>query len=78
MHKRETEQTGELSGSERVSEFENTIEWLALSGIVIRVNALDTMKKPLDNYKNIDSFKIFVSDAGLTENYVCAQLVVNA
>jgi len=85
----------------RASEFENAIEWLALSGIVIRVNALDTIKKPLDNYKNIDSFKIFVSDVGLlcaknnvlagdvlyesgdlndfkgglTENYVCSQLV---
>ena len=85
----------------RAAEFENAIEWLVLSGIVIRVHALDTVKKPLDNYKNIDSFKIFVSDVGLlcaknnvlandvlyasnelndfkggmTENYVCSQLV---
>jgi predicted AAA+ superfamily ATPase len=49
----------------RAAEFENAIEWLVLSGIVTRVYALDTAKKPLDNYKNIDSFKIFVSDAGL-------------
>ena len=85
----------------RAAEFENAIEWLGLSGIVTRVHALDTVKKPLDNYKNIDSFKIFVSDVGLlcaknnvlandvlyssselndfkggmTENYVCSQLV---
>ncbi|MCL2087879.1 MAG: ATP-binding protein [Oscillospiraceae bacterium] len=85
----------------RASEFENAIEWLILSGIVTRVNALETIKKPLDNYKNIDSFKIFISDVGLlcaknnlpandvlwdsselndfkggmTENYVCNQLV---
>jgi len=85
----------------RAAEFENAIEWLSLSGIVTRVHALDTVKKPLDNYKNIDSFKIFVSDVGLlcaknnvlandvlyasselndfkggmTENYVCSQLV---
>ena len=85
----------------RAAEFENAIEWLVLSGIVTRVHALDTVKKPLDNYKNIDSFKIFVSDVGLlcaknnvlandvlyasselndfkggmTENYVCSQLV---
>jgi len=49
----------------RAAEFENAIEWLILSGIVTRVHALDTIKKPLDNYKNIDSFKIFVSDVGL-------------
>ncbi|MDR0491722.1 MAG: ATP-binding protein [Oscillospiraceae bacterium] len=85
----------------RAAEFENAIEWLVLSGIVTRVNVLDTIKKPLDNYKNIDSFKIFVSDVGLlcaknnvlandilyasdelndfkgglTENYICSQLV---
>jgi predicted AAA+ superfamily ATPase len=49
----------------RAADFENAIEWLILSGIVTRVNALDTVMKPLDNYKNIDSFKIFVSDLGL-------------
>ena len=85
----------------RASEFENAIEWLTLSGIITRVQALDTVKKPLDNYKNIDSLKIIMSDLGLlsaknnilpndilyesseindhkggmTENYVCSQLV---
>jgi predicted AAA+ superfamily ATPase len=49
----------------RASEFENAIEWLILAGIVSRVYHVDTIKKPLDNYKNIDSFKIFISDAGL-------------
>jgi predicted AAA+ superfamily ATPase len=49
----------------RASEFENAIEWLVLAGIVSRVYHLDTIKKPLDNYKNIDSFKIFISDVGL-------------
>lgn len=49
----------------RAAEFENTLEWLVLSGIVTRVFTVDTVKKPLDNYKNIDSFKIFGSDVGL-------------
>lgn len=87
----------------RASELENAIEWLVLSGIVSRVYGLDTVKKPLEGYKNIDSFKIFISDVGLlcakyniiandilfnsdalndfkggmTENYVCNQLVNN-
>ena len=85
----------------RASELENAVEWLVLSGIAIRVYGIDTVKKPLENYKNIDSFKIFMSDAGLlcaknnvahndvlynsaeildfkggmTENYVCCQLI---
>lgn len=87
----------------RAAEFENAIEWLVLAGIVTRIYNLDTVKKPLENYKNIDSFKIFLSDVGLlcanknlwaidiiyesnelndfkggmTENYVCQQLISN-
>ena len=49
----------------RAAEFENAIEWLALSGIVGRVHMVDTVKKPLENYRNIDGFKIFMSDIGL-------------
>ena len=49
----------------RASEFENAIEWLCLSGIVLRVNKVEQIKKPLENYADIDSFKIYVSDLGL-------------
>jgi predicted AAA+ superfamily ATPase len=49
----------------RASELENAIEWLVLSGIVARVYNVDVIKKPLEDYKNIDSFKIFFSDVGL-------------
>lgn len=49
----------------RASEFENAIEWLELSGIVSQIYRLDQIKKPLENYRNIDTFKIYVSDVGL-------------
>lgn len=49
----------------RASEFENAIEWLALSGIVSQVYKVEQIKKPLENYRNIDAFKIYVSDSGL-------------
>jgi predicted AAA+ superfamily ATPase len=49
----------------RASEFENAIEWLVLSGIASRVYNVDAVKKPLEDYKNIGSFKIFFSDVGL-------------
>ena len=49
----------------RASEFENAIEWLTLSGIVSQVWLVEQIKKPLENYRNIDAFKIYVSDLGL-------------
>lgn len=49
----------------RASEFENAIEWLCLSGIVSQVYKVIQIKKPLENYRDIDAFKIYVSDLGL-------------
>ncbi|MCC8161976.1 MAG: DUF4143 domain-containing protein [Lachnospiraceae bacterium] len=49
----------------RASEFENAIEWLCLSGIVSRVFKAEQIKKPLENYRDIDAIKIYVSDMGL-------------
>lgn len=49
----------------RASEFENAIEWLCLSGIVSQVYKVAQIKKPLENYRDIDAFKIYVSDLGL-------------
>ena len=49
----------------RASEFENAIEWLTISGITSKIYGLEDIQKPLENYKNIDSFKIYVSDIGL-------------
>jgi len=49
----------------RAAEFENAIEWLILSGIVTRIYRVEHPKKPLENYRDIDSFKTYVSDTGL-------------
>lgn len=49
----------------RAAEFENAIEWLMLSGIVNRIYRVETVKKPLENYRDIDAFKTYVSDVGL-------------
>ncbi len=49
----------------RASEFENAIEWLSLSGIVSRVYRVEQVRKPLENYRDIDAFKVYVSDLGL-------------
>ena len=54
-----------IKSGARAAEFENAIEWLALSGIVTRIYRVEQPRKPLENYRDIDSFKIYVSDVGL-------------
>jgi predicted AAA+ superfamily ATPase len=49
----------------RAAEFENAIEWLTLTGIINRIYRVENIMKPLENYRDIDSFKTFVSDLGL-------------
>ncbi len=49
----------------RASEFENAVEWLTLSGIVSQVYRLEQIRKPPENYRDINAFKIYVSDMGL-------------
>jgi len=49
----------------RAAEFENAIEWLSLSGIITRIYRVEQPQKPLENYRDIDSFKTYVSDVGL-------------
>lgn len=49
----------------RAAEFENAIEWLTLSGIASQVSRAEHIKKPLEDNKDIDAFKMYVSDMGL-------------
>lgn len=53
----------------RAAEFENAIQWLVTANLVHQVYRAEQIAKPLDNYKDIDDFKIFHSDMGL----LCAQ-----
>jgi predicted AAA+ superfamily ATPase len=58
----------------RAAEFENAIEWLNLSGITAQVYRVERPRKPLDDHKDIDAFKIYLSDLGL----LCAKKDVAA
>ena len=53
----------------RAAEFENAIEWLVSAGLIARLYRAEQIMKPLENYKDIDDFKVFLSDTGL----LCAQ-----
>ena len=58
----------------RAAEYENAIEWLVSAGLISRIYRAEHIQKPLENYKDIDDFKIFLSDMGL----LCAQKDIRA
>ncbi len=53
----------------RAAEYENAIEWLVSASLIHRIYRVENVTKPLENYKDIDDFKIYLSDSGL----LCAQ-----
>ena len=53
----------------RAAEYEDAIEWLVCANLISRIYRAEKIMKPLENYKDIDDFKIYLSDMGL----LCAQ-----
>ena len=49
----------------RAAEYENAIEWLVNANLISRIYRAEQILKPLENYKDIDDFKIYLSDMGL-------------
>ena len=58
----------------RASEFENAIEWLNAANLIHRIYRVEQIAKPLENYRDIDDFKVYISDMGL----LCAQKEISA
>ena len=53
----------------RAAEYENAIQWLVTARLIVQIYRAEQIRKPLENYKDIDDFKIYLSDMGL----LCAQ-----
>jgi predicted AAA+ superfamily ATPase len=49
----------------RGRDYENTVEWLVLSGLVNRVFEVSTLRLPLSFCKNSNAFKLYLADSGL-------------
>lgn len=58
-----------LKTGARATEYENAIQWLVTAHLVYQIYRAEQIQKPLENYKDIDNFKIYLSDMGL----LCAQ-----
>ena len=49
----------------RGREYENSVEWLVLSGLANRIFAIDTLRLPLSSCKDSNAFKLYLADSGL-------------
>ena len=54
-----------IKSGARAADYEDAIEWLVSAGLLSRIYRVEQIKKPLENYKDIDDFKIYLSDMGL-------------
>lgn len=54
-----------IKSGARAAEYENAVEWLTMANLVSQIYRAEQIKKPLENYRDIDSFKIYLSDLGL-------------
>jgi hypothetical protein len=54
-----------LRRSARIRDFENSIEWLEKSGLILRSFRISTAKQPLSAYREPHIFKLYVQDVGL-------------
>lgn len=56
---------GCVKSGARAREFEESIEWLVSSGIVLRIYDVTKPEHPLKAFENLSSFKLFFFDVGL-------------
>lgn len=56
---------GALKPSARAAEYENAINWLVDSGLMYKVNRVNTCKIPLEGYIDYSAFKLYFIDVGL-------------
>ena len=49
----------------RAREYENSVEWLVLSGLINRVFEINAIRQPLSSCKNSNAFKLYLADSGL-------------
>ena len=54
-----------IKKSARAREYENALQWLEDTGLIIRVNLINTSKIPLKAYSDRSAFKVYMLDVGL-------------
>ena len=58
-----------MKNGARASEYENAIQRLVTAHLIYQVYRAEQIRKPMENYKDIDDFKVYLADMGM----LCAQ-----
>ncbi|MBR4672355.1 MAG: ATP-binding protein [Bacilli bacterium] len=58
-------QYGLIKDGGRSKEYENSLTFLHNNGLIYKCYRLDEIKSPISNYKDKDSFKVYMNDTGL-------------
>ena len=54
-----------LEKNARARDYETAIEWLHLAGLVYKIYATETIKLPINAYRDDASFKLYMNDVGI-------------
>lgn len=61
-------QYSKINKNAKSREYDNPLDWLLASNMVLKVNSVMTPEKPLKGFENIDTFKLFLSDVGILKH----------
>ena len=62
---------GTLKEGARAREFELAIEWLSSAGMITKIHNVSKIQHPLQVYKILNHFKLFLFDTGLLKHMAC-------
>lgn len=61
-------QYSKINKNAKSRDYEESLDWLTSSNMILRVNSITIPEKPLKGFENTDAFKLFLSDVGVLNN----------
>lgn len=63
-------QYSKINKNAKSREYETPLDWLIAANMVLKVNNVSLPEKPLKGFENQETFKLFLSDVGLLNNFL--------
>ena len=68
-------QFSKVNKNAKTRDYEDPLDWLISSNMVLRVNSIMIPQKPLKGFENKDVFKLFFSDVGVLNNFMNVKMI---
>ena len=68
-------QFSKINKNAKTRDYENPLDWLISSNMVLRVNSITNPQKPLKGFENKNVFKLFFSDIGILNNILNVNMI---